>query len=148
MTYVWDTNIFIKAVRNPKFLTDLNDQYSFFNQTNEVFVSAVTVGELHSFALKNRWGSKRLADMTNLLEKTTSIPVTNKPELINMYADIDVYSQSQHPTLKLPTSARKMGKNDLWIATTTALTNGILLTTDGDFDHLEGVFLSRIKIPD
>ena len=148
MTYVWDTNIFIKAVRNPDFLTNLNNQYDFFNSNNEIFVSAVTVGELYSFALKNRWGNRRLTDMANLLNKTTSISVTNRPELINMYANIDVYSQSNHPTLRLPTSARKMGKNDLWIATTTALVNGTLLSTDGDFDHLQGVFLSIIKIPD
>ena len=108
----------------------------------------MTVGELYSFALKNRWGNRRLTDMANLLNKTTSISVTNRPELINMYANIDVYSQSKHPTLRLPTSARKMGKNDLWIATTTALVNGTLLSTDGDFDHLQGVFLSVIKIPD
>ena len=148
MTYVWDTNIFIKAVRNPDFLTNLNNRYDFFNSDNEIFVSAVTVGELYSFALKNRWGNRRLTDMANLLNKTTSISVTNRQELINMYANIDVYSQSNHPTLRLPTSARKMGKNDLWIATTTALVNGTLLSTDGDFDHLQGVFLSLIKIPD
>ena len=148
MTYVWDTNIFIKAVRNPDFLTNLNNQYDFFNSDNEIFVSAVTVGELYSFALKNRWGNRRLTDMANLLNKTTSISVTNRLELVNMYANIDVYSQSKHPTLRLPTSARKMGKNDLWIASTTAIANGTLLSTDGDFDHLQGVFLSLIKIPD
>jgi predicted nucleic acid-binding protein len=30
----------------------------------------------------------------------------------------------------------KMGKNDLWIAATTQVIGGVLLTTDGDFDHL------------
>jgi tRNA(fMet)-specific endonuclease VapC len=29
-----------------------------------------------------------------------------------------------------------MGKNDLWIAATAKVLGGVLLTTDGDFDHL------------
>ena len=33
-----------------------------------------------------------------------------------------------------------MGKNDLWIAATTSVFNGTLLTTDGDFHHLHNTF--------
>jgi predicted nucleic acid-binding protein len=40
----------------------------------------------------------------------------------------------------------KMGKNDLWIAATTLVVGGVLLTTDADFDHLAttGVKVERI----
>ncbi|MGI9065443.1 MAG: hypothetical protein ACR2HX_03440 [Pyrinomonadaceae bacterium] len=37
-------------------------------------------------------------------------------------------------------TARVMGKNDLWIAATTSVLKAKLLTTDNDFDHLDGVF--------
>ena len=63
-----------------------------------------------------------------------------------MYAEIDVYSQSKHPTLRLPPSARKMGKNDLWIAATAAIHNATLLSTDADFEHLDSLFLYFEKI--
>lgn len=63
-----------------------------------------------------------------------------------MYAEIAVYSQSKHLILKLPTSARKMGKNDLWIAATAAVHNATLIFTDADFDHLDGLFLYFDKI--
>jgi predicted nucleic acid-binding protein len=53
----------------------------------------------------------------------------------------------KHPTKPLSTSARKMGKNDLWIAATASLLNASLITTDADFDHLNDVFLNVIKIP-
>ena len=43
-------------------------------------------------------------------------------------------------------SARKMGKNDLWIAATTAVFNATLLSTDNDFSHLNGQFLYFDKI--
>ena len=60
---------------------------------------------------------------------------------LDLYAEIDNFSQSHHPTLRLTSSARKMGKNDLWIATTTAFFNATLLSTDQDFEHLNGVFI-------
>ena len=34
-----------------------------------------------------------------------------------------------------------MGKNDLWIAATSSVYDLILLTTDKDFNHLDGEFL-------
>jgi tRNA(fMet)-specific endonuclease VapC len=39
-----------------------------------------------------------------------------------------------------------MGKNDLWIAATASLLNLKLVTTDGDFDHLDSSFLSLHKV--
>ncbi len=39
-----------------------------------------------------------------------------------------------------------MGKNDLWIAATANATGALLLTTDKDFDHLDGAFLNRVWI--
>jgi len=34
-----------------------------------------------------------------------------------------------------------MGKNDLWIAATAYTLNATLVTTDTDFDHLDGEFI-------
>jgi predicted nucleic acid-binding protein len=39
-----------------------------------------------------------------------------------------------------------MGKNDIWIAATASVLNATLITTDNDFDHLNGVFLPVIYI--
>ena len=55
-------------------------------------------------------------------------------QVISVYAEIDDYSRRNGVT---------MGKNDLWIAATASVTGARLLTTDKDFDHLHGVFLSR-----
>jgi len=44
------------------------------------------------------------------------------------------------------TTSRNMGKNDLWIAATAHVSNAILLTTDRDFDHLNGVYFEAAKI--
>jgi predicted nucleic acid-binding protein len=55
----------------------------------------------------------------------------------NAYAEIDLSSS---------VLGMKMGKNDLWIAATTLVVGGVLLTTDADFDHLAptGVMVERI----
>jgi tRNA(fMet)-specific endonuclease VapC len=146
MTYIWDTNILVYAVRNPLFLETLYDRYDLSNSLNKSYISAVTLGEIRAIAFRNRWGQKKTADLERLLPQLGVIAVTDDNALIKMYAEIDVYSQSQHPTLRLPTSARKMGKNDLWIAATTAIYNATLLSTDADFTHLDGLFLAFEKI--
>ena len=35
-----------------------------------------------------------------------------------------------------------MGKNDLWIAATSSVYDLVLLTTDKDFNHLDGEYLN------
>jgi tRNA(fMet)-specific endonuclease VapC len=146
MTYIWDTNILLKIVRDDSFLEKLRDKYDFFSSPNQLFVSIVTIGEIHAIALRNHWGDKRMANLAQKLKLAKAIDITNNPALIQMYAEIDVYSQSHHPILKLPTPARKMGKNDLWIAATTAVYNATLISTDDDFTHLDGLFIAFDKI--
>ena len=57
------------------------------------------------------------------------------PELLDAYVEIDCYS-----------TGKSMGKNDLWIAATAKVTNATLVTTDGDFDHLNGSHIQLAKV--
>lgn len=54
--------------------------------------------------------------------------------VLSVYAEIDDFSRR---------NGVAMGKNDLWSAATASVTGTRLLTTDKDFDHLHGIFLSR-----
>ena len=67
--------------------------------------------------------------------------------LTDMYANIDAYSQGKLKKQPLSTglSARNMGKNDLWIATTALYFDIELHTTDDDFDHLSAYGLQLVK---
>ena len=60
-----------------------------------------------------------------------TVPV-DSPEQISIYSQIDNHCLDR---------GRVMGKNDLWIAATAALTDARLLTSDADFKLLDGVFL-------
>ena len=69
------------------------------------------------------------------------IPVKQQ-DLVQAYADIDQYSQGKLENV--PFTARNMGKNDLWIAATACVSDATLVTTDPDFDHLQGRFINVI----
>ena len=80
----------------------------------------------------------------------TFIDIENADEnLINAYTLIDAYSKRKGNDkfgIPLNDSAKTMHKNDLWIAATAFTLSIPLLTTDGDFDHLNGTMLNVLKI--
>jgi predicted nucleic acid-binding protein len=55
MTYIWDTNILIYALRKPEFLDSIKLRYGLDDSLSNVSISTVTVGEIHAIALRNRW---------------------------------------------------------------------------------------------
>lgn len=57
--------------------------------------------------------------------------------VMEAYAAIDFFSKSQ---------SIKMGKNDVWIASTAFTSGARLITTDDDYDHLEPGFVYVDKI--
>jgi tRNA(fMet)-specific endonuclease VapC len=140
MTYTLDTNILIHAVRETPLFKTINQKYGLINSSNQVIISAVSVGELHSFAMQNKWGTARMKAVDILINTFQAVPVTTHPIFVKTYAEIDAFSQGRHPTMKLNDSARNMGKNDLWIATTAAVHEATLLSMDADFKHLNSVF--------
>lgn len=106
MKYILDTNIFISLIRNEGFSDNFDRK---FRKRNDIwFTSTVVEGELNSFAMQRNWGQKRLLEIKKLLNKVIIAPIKTK-KIIELYAEIDAYSQGKHPTLKLPKSARNMG---------------------------------------
>ncbi len=113
-----------------------------------VIISSISKGEILSIAMQRKWGDRKTGMLTALLNQLVIIDVSGTNDmLLNAYAEIDAYSQQRHPDKRLPGSARSMSKNDLWIAATAFAANATLLTSDGDFNHLGGVFID-LKIYD
>ncbi|MEQ1745905.1 MAG: hypothetical protein ABMA02_10790 [Saprospiraceae bacterium] len=82
--------------------------------------------------------------VASLLDMLYPIDIWSE-DILDRNAEIDAFSQGKHPILMHSFTARNMGKNDLWIAASASILGATLLTTDGDFDHLDGVFLSVEK---
>ena len=108
-------------------------------------ISVVTVGEIKSIARRNKWGKKKIESLEELLERFLVADI-NVEAIVEKYAEIDTFSQGKLLDKKVDFTARNMGKNDLWIAATGAVLNLILVTTDGDFDHLNDEYLTVKKI--
>jgi tRNA(fMet)-specific endonuclease VapC len=138
MNFLLDTNIFIHLIRNSKLSQSIEERLQLWNPENKVYISAVTKGELLSFAKQSHWGDQKIKKLHELLTPTVCIPVNGDSPIMDAYADIDTYSQTKHKIFPYPAvfTARNMGKNDLWIAATAFLYGLPLLTSDNDFDHL------------
>jgi tRNA(fMet)-specific endonuclease VapC len=141
MRYVLDTNIIILYLREGVLADFVDSTFKPLDKENEAILCVVSKGELKSLAKKNDWGNKRLKKLESLCEEMLITDI-NSDDVIERYAEIDAFSQGRLKDKPSSFSARNMGKNDLWIAATASVINATLLTTDRDFEHLEGVFLN------
>ena len=141
MIYILDTNILLHTLRDSPLFLRIDRLFSPYSYQHEAVISTVCIGELYSLAKRNRWGNAKMLKVRAILKKVRVIPVEGEP-LMEEYADIDAFSQRNHPTMQLSGSARKMSKNDLWIAATASVFEATLLTKDGDFDHLHNIFFT------
>ena len=143
-----DTNILIKLVRGDK-TAELVKEYVGQKINPQLFISIVTIAEAESLTVKWGWGDKKIKALRELIDSFICIDITRKEdELMNAYVAIDAYSQGKKPASdgeNLNDSSRNMGKNDVWIATTASALNAELITTDSDFDHLGGKWLTLKK---
>jgi tRNA(fMet)-specific endonuclease VapC len=89
---------------------------------------------------------KRRDVLDNLFEAINIVEINQS--YVDVYVQIDAYSQMLNPDfVDYPfATPRNMGKNDLWIASLSALLSLELVTTDGDFDHLHNVFFPVRKV--
>lgn len=143
MNILLDTNILVYISRTKN--TDSIINFIAAGGDN-LYVSVVSVAEIRSLAMRNKWGASRRNLIESFWEKINVVEITLL--YVNAYAQIDAYSQRLNPNFMDYTFAtpRNMGKNDLWIASLAVLLGLTLTTTDADFDHLKGVFFPVRKI--
>ncbi len=144
-TYVLDTNILVGYIRGAPYAAHVDREYEPNRAPNLATISIVSAGEIYSLALRRNWGEAKRKQLLDLLQSIPHTPIRHQ-SIIQKYAEIDAFNHGQHPEFDLDKSARSMSKNDIWIAATAAVLNATLLTTDHDFDHLNGRFLSVVYI--
>lgn len=88
---------------------------------------------MRSLGFQLGWGKEK-TDQAHFLLTYFQRTTIETEEILQAYALIDTFSERL---------GRSLGKNDLWIAATAHVTGATLLTTDKDFDHLDGQFLKR-----
>jgi tRNA(fMet)-specific endonuclease VapC len=138
-TYLFDTNILLYFFRQDKKWEAINSTFDLSIISDNV-VSVVVWGEILSLGTRNGWGKRRLSELDRLNELFLISDIYDE-KIIHRYAEIDAFSEGKLPLNPLGTTARNMGKNDLWIAATASVLGLTLLTTDKDFNHLNGIYL-------
>lgn len=143
--YLLDTGILVHYVRQSTLYQTIEKNEKLTEQDCIPFISVVTMGEIISFGIQQNWGPAKLQFLRSLFSKLVVLDInSNDEKLLETYAEIDSYSKNKLPTDKLGRSIT-MGKNDLWIAATSKVATATLLTIDGDFDHLNGKYLTVKK---
>jgi len=147
MTVTIDTNILLHLLRNSYLIPTIQQQLDQSAAEDTIIISIVSVGEIESIAHQRNYGANKRDYLTKLLKDFLTVPIYSM-DVVERYAEIDAYSQGNLKNKPLPDglSSRNMGKNDLWIAATASITDTPLLTTDKDFEHLDGEYLDYIYI--
>lgn len=144
--YLLDTGILVHYARQSPLYQLIETNEGLSKPDCIPMISVVTQAEIFSFAIQKIWGAKKIEHIQNLLTKIIIIDINSgDTSLIKAYAEIDTYSKGKLTGNPISSSAIKMGKNDLWIASTAKVANATLLTIDGDFDHLNNTYIKVIK---
>ena len=131
--YLLDTNIILHYARRSRIQERIEPQYRLLSGKEVPLTSFVSEAEARSLAQYRGWGDPALQQLSFVMGSLRLVPI-DAPGILDAYVEIDGFSRRQ---------GIKMGKNDLWIAATAQVSGATLLTTDMDFDHLDGVLLER-----
>ena len=140
MHYLLDTSILLIYLKNHTVTRQIDEQFAPFSPGNIPVISVVSLAEIKALALKNHWGQRKQKLLDEFLDQLVVADIHAKT-VIERYAEIDAFSQGKLKNKPLGTSARNMGKNDLWIAATASVLESPLLSTDKDFTHLDPHFI-------
>jgi len=141
MDYLLDTNIVVIYSRANEIAKKIEGKYQIFSNDNRLAISTISLGEINAITKKLQLGERRRNNINEIVGNLNEFRIDVR-EVIERYGDIDAYSQGKLPSIQGKFTARNMGKNDIWIAATASVFGLTLVTTDRDFDHLNGSFLS------
>ncbi|MEL6717184.1 MAG: type II toxin-antitoxin system VapC family toxin [Bacteroidota bacterium] len=136
-----DTNIIIIYSKSKEQAKRIEADHKIFAKENNLAISIVSIAEINSIIHQFKIGDQRRKGIDKILDNATRLDISYD-EILKKYEEIDAFSQGKHRTKKSNFSAKNMGKNDLWIAATASAFNITLVTTDKDFDHLNGEFIN------
>lgn len=147
--FLLDTNMLLGFTREAQWALRARADHDLGNRETMVFTSVICQGEMLALAEKNGWGRKKRTRLEQVLNGITTLGISRR-KIMDAYARIDAWTHGQ--TVASPNNspppkpAVSMKQNDLWIAATTHASGATLLSTDKDFQHLDGIWFQFIYI--
>lgn len=147
--FILDTGLLLGFCRKSPFALKAHEEYHLGDPQITVVTSIVCKGEILSLQKGRNWKDKKRDLLQDILSNIPVIDINNE-KILNAYADIDNWTQGKGnnapdgaPPLK---PARKMQKNDLWLAATAHVMQATLLSTDKDFKPLNNIWFDFVYV--
>ncbi len=129
--YVLDTSTLLNLIRGKDLGQQIDAAFGLRAAMYRHTISIVTHGEMRVLAERNSWGKPKRDALTAALESLVTVNIDSDP-LVQAYVHVEEAYCAMHRT------AHVMGQNDMWIAATALLCDLPIITTDDDFNHLNG----------
>ena len=128
-SYVLDTSTLLNLLRGKELGQRIDGIFGLRSALHLHTISIVTHAELWVLVERRAWGDDKRDVVEKALQAFVTVDVAGS-QIVSAYRRIEAAS-----------IGIRMGKNDIWIAAT-ALTTGLpIITTDKDFNHLNGSLL-------
>ena len=143
--FLLDTNILLGLVRSAPWALAADEKLALSASDVVSCTSVICQGELLALAEKFGWGQLKRTHLERVLFRLPVVGIDH-PDVLRAYALIDAWTHGKivdaPGAAPPPKPARPMQQNDLWVAATAHATGFVLLSTDMDFHHLQGVWLN------
>jgi tRNA(fMet)-specific endonuclease VapC len=126
-----DTSVLLNLNRGQALGRAIDQRFGLRAGFHRHIVWIVSHGELQALAARNLWGDQRRGVLMAALQELVTVNLDSS-------ALVDAYVLVEEACRKASGGERKMGQNDMWIAATALYASQPLITTDKDFDHLDG----------
>ena len=144
-----DTGMLVGLMRQAPWALNVDTDLGLSDPKKLAFTSVVCKGEMLALAEKRGWGVGKRERMESVLNRFPTIGI-NRPAILSAYALIDAWTRGtvvRSPgNTPPPKPAIPMAKNDLWVAATAHAGQALLVSTDGDFRHLHGVWFDFVHV--
>jgi len=138
-SYVLDTNILLALIRGKTLGESIDSAYGLRANLQRHVVSITSQAELLVLADRHKWAQAKRDAVNFMFQNLVVLPIDGQTL-------IDAYVEVARADATWQEGPRNMGKNDIWIAAT-AVSSGLpLLTTDKDFNFLNGNLMQVLWI--
>jgi tRNA(fMet)-specific endonuclease VapC len=129
--YVLDTSTLLNLIRGKELGQQIDAAFGLRTAMYRHTISIVTHGEMRVLAERNKWGAQKRDALDIALDSLVTVNIDSEPL-------VEAYVRVEEACRNAPLNPRTMGQNDMWIAATALLCDLPIITTDDDFNHLNG----------